>query len=323
VEALRGERERVGRYPDEACRSLRDALARHHRVEPDMVLVGNGTHDILLAATRALVSHDRPAVLPTRTWPLYQWVVEECGTGVRWAETPAYDLVVDSLVEAMGDGFGCCFVCRPHNPCGTLLSAAGVRRLVAAAARVGGTVVVDEAYMEYVPDADGVALELIRAGAGCLLLKTFSKAYGLAGIRVAYAVGPARLVAALECHRPRFGVGQLGLTAAVAAVGDQPHVRRVSAENARVRDRTAHLLRSAGFGGPPSSASFLLVAVGVDSAGLSRRLLDTRAIDVVDAGHLGYPRHLRVSLGTAEEMESFCAAVREAVPAMAHPTATP
>jgi histidinol-phosphate aminotransferase len=317
VEALRHEAARPHRYPDPECAELREALARHHRVTPDMVAVGHGSPGVLAAVAGAFVSAGAPAILPTRTWPIYRWVMEECGAPVRWADTPGYRLSVPDLEAAMAERFGCCFVCTPHNPCGTTLTGAEAQRLLdAAAGGGGGLLAVDEAYGEYTGLPDGIALRHVRAGAHCMVLKTFSKVHGLAGIRVAYALGRADLVARLRDHLPVFAVTAAGQAAALAALRDEAHVRRVRAGNERVRDAVLRRFEECGFPCPTSGANFVLVPVGVDSGKLARRLRDERLIEVVDATPLGFPRHLRVGLGTDEQMARCCAAVAELVEAI-------
>ncbi|TMC02255.1 MAG: histidinol-phosphate aminotransferase family protein [Chloroflexi bacterium] len=316
VEAMRREAARPHRYPDPECSELRGALARHHGVTPDMVAVGHGSPGVLAAIAGAFVSAAAPAILPTRTWPIYRWVMEECGAPIRWAETPGYRLSAPDLEAAMARRFGCCFVCTPHNPCGTTLTGAEVRRLLDAAAAGGGVLAVDEAYGEYTAPATGSALRHVRDGARCLVLKTFSKVHGLAGIRVAYAVGPADLVARLREHLPVFAVTAAGQAGAVAALADEAHVRRVRAGNERVRTAVLRRFEACGLPCPPSEANFVLVPAGVDGGELARRLREERLIEVVDATPLGFPGHVRVGLGRGEEMARCCAAVAELVEAI-------
>lgn len=316
VEAMRREAARPHRYPDPECSVLRAALARHHRVAPDMIAVGHGSPGVLAAMAGAFVSAAAPAILPTRTWPIYRWVMEECGAPIRWADTPGYRLSAPDLEAAMAQRFGCCFVCTPHNPCGTTLTAPEVRRLLSAAAAGGGVLAVDEAYGEYTGAPDGLAMRHVRDGARCLVLKTFSKVHGLAGIRVAYAVGPADLVDRLREHLPVFAVTAAGQAGAVAALADEAHVRRVRAENERVRAAVHARFEASGLPCPASEANFVLVSVGVDSGELARRLRAERLVEVVDATPLGFPRHLRVGLGTEAQMTRCCTAVAELVEAI-------
>jgi len=271
--------------------SLSEAGPPSTLVEPDCVLVGNGNPRSCALATRALfpttgVYSCRPE--PGQLYPLGRSRI--CGTG-RPLPNPRLRPGGRPLVEGDGDGFGCCFVCRPTTLRQHAADGGGVRLLVAAAAargrhRGGSTMRTwNTSPMRMAwPRAH-------QAGAGCLLLKTFSKAYGLAGSRVSYAVGPARLGRGRSSATAPASLVPARLTAAVAAVG----ISRTCGASARERAGCATHIPSpeiGGFGGPPPApASGCLRCCG-HAGQLSRlRPAHTLAIDGRRGGTLGYPRH--------------------------------
>lgn len=311
LRAIRQAAGRAHRYPDIDCGELRAALAARHHVDRDMVLVGTGTSELV---TMIALAHRRAgAVLTTRTWPLYEQVLTALDVPIHPVPLFGYGLPVAGVARALSGGAAWAMVCNPHNPCGTVLAPADVERLLAAAAAGGGLAVFDEAYADFAgPDA-GSGLAALAAGADCLVLRTFSKAYALAGMRVAYAVGPRQRIAALRAFQTPYRVGVLAHVAAVAAVAESDHVDAAARRVAALRDRTAAALKRRGFPCPPSGTNFLLVHVGADAAAVARGLLAAHGIAVSDAGPLGFPGHVRVTMGTGAQMRSFPSALADVV----------
>jgi histidinol-phosphate aminotransferase len=307
LRAIRQAAARAHRYPDIDCAELRAAIAARHGIDPDMVLVGTGTSE--LVTTIALAHGRAGAVLTTRTWPLYGQVLNALDVPIRWVPLRGYELPVAGIEEALAGGAAWAMVCNPHNPCGTALAPADVERLLRAAAGGGGLAVFDEAYADFARSDAGSGLAALVAGGDCLVLRTFSKAFALAGMRVAYAMGPRARIAALRARLQPYRVGVLAQVAAVAALADAGGVRRAALRVMATRDRCAAALALRGFRCPPSDTNFLLVDVGADAAAVARGLVQAHGIAVADAGPLGFPGHVRVTVGTGPQMRELPSAL--------------
>ncbi len=298
-------------YPDPHCVELVNALAERWIVDPTQIAVGNGTDELLLLAALALGPTASPGVVTAGTFLGHRFALEVAHRPVREVPLSAGRIDVPAVVRAL-DGAGIAFICTPHNPSGVALNEAEVEALVAAAARHGVALVVDEAYMEFAPDGTPSVVGRVRAGAPLVGLRTFSKAYGLAGLRVGYAVAHRDMAA--ELRRAQrvlpFRVSRLAQAAALAALADGEALPRVQAETTEKRRWFSQMLRTAGFEVPPSAANFVAVAVP-EPGRVAALLLERYAIAVRDASDMGYSGHLRISLGTREEMRRVVASLVE------------
>ncbi len=278
---------RLHRYPDPTASGLREALAREHGVSPEQVLVGDGSDELIYLLSLAYVAQGGTIVCAD---PAYR--LDEIPTVIVDGRVVGVPLVdwrhdLDAMARVECD---IAYVVNPHNPTGTVLDAASIRRFVdASPARL---VVIDEAYIHFAP-AGSDSMALAREGRA-VVLRTFSKAYGLAGARVGYLVGPKDVVNDLRRVRAPFSVGTLPQVAALAALGDAAHLARVVAGTLRMRDGLVATLREAGFEPVPSATNFVLVPTG-DADALVTRFLDA-GVSVRPGSSLGVPRAVRISV---------------------------
>lgn len=295
------------RYPDGAATDLRAALAEHHSVPPEQVAVGNGSCELILLLGSMLLDKGDEAVFADPSFTSYRDMVD-LREGVP-VTVPLVDHThdLDAMVAAVTPRTKMILICNPNNPTGTYVSVADISRLVEAVPE-DVLVVIDEAYNEFVmaPDAQD-ALELQKSHDNVLILRTFSKIYGLCGLRTGYAVCSAPVKAAFDKVRQPFNVSLLGQRAAIEALKHQDKVAERRAVTARLRDHLVTRLAERGRATVPSEANFLLV----DTRGLSLpqdqvcgALLRMGAI-VRDGNALGCPGWVRVSVGTHEEIEFF------------------
>lgn len=310
-------------YPDPDCTELTAALARHWDLETGSFAVGNGSDELILLCALALGDASRPGVVSAGSFAGHRFALEIARREVR--EVPLADGYVDASAFARAlDGASIGFLCTPHNPSGVALSQVELEEVARAAAETGATLVVDEAYMEFAPYGTPSATALVPARARIVALRTFSKAYGLAGVRVGYAIASMRQAAALR-HAQRvlpFRVNRLGQVAALAALEDRACIERVRCETAGKRAWFTGALRAQGFLVHNSSANFVAVRVD-DPATLCRRLLNDHGIAVRDTSDMGYPNHVRISLGTSAELERVLAALGTGPSATASTGLTP
>jgi histidinol-phosphate aminotransferase len=306
-EAAAGE---LNRYPDGGALNLRQALAERYGVPVDQVVLGNGADELIRLAALATLDPGDRAVYP---WPSFQsYPTAAASAAAEGLPVPmrdgAFDL--DALLEACA-GAKLVYFANPNNPTGTLVGRERVSEFVAALPP-GVLCVLDEAYAEYAePEPDGVSL--VREGNERLcVLRTFSKVYGLAALRVGYAIASPAIADALNRVRAIFNVNQPAQEAAFASLHETAAVERRIAYTRTARDALHDTLAGAGLDPIPSHANFVYADVpGGDADGLAERLL--RAGFIVRALRaFGAPGAIRVTVGTEEEMRLFAAAIQDA-----------
>lgn len=303
-EALDG----VHRYPDGASHELRHRLAARLEVGPDQLVFGAGADEILELLAKVLLGPGDEAVFAWPSFAMYPVVVR--GMGARPVAVPLdADLVHDlpAMAAAVNERTRLVVVCNPNNPTGTSVGAAPFDRF---AESLSSDVVlaIDEAYREFASRADlPDALDWVRRRPGTIVLRTFSKIFGLAGLRIGYGVTDAELAGYLQRARHPFNVNRLAEVAALAALDDEPHAERARAVN---RNGVAYLSRELGALGVevwPTDANFLLARLG---PGMSERLLGEGVI-VRPLGGFGMPDHVRITIGLPEENERLIKALRK------------
>lgn len=279
----------VHRYPDPLADKLRTALASHHDVDPEQILLGNGSDELIYLLALAYLSQTGHAVCAD---PAYR--IDEISAYIvnaRLTKVPlrgwAHDL--DQMARIDAD---IAYVVNPHNPTGTLHSRVAIERFAATAA--AGLVIVDEAYIDFTDDpAATTAVPLVASGR-IAVLRTFSKIHSLAGLRVGYLVADSGLIATLRKIRPPFSVGSLAQIGALAALEDREHCRQVRMHTRRNRQAVTRLFEAAGYAVVPSQANFVLV-MAPDEELLDSRLRE-HGVVVRRGSTLGVPGTVRASV---------------------------
>ncbi len=306
--ALSGEIATLNRYPDGGAFRLREALADRWKVTPDQVILGNGSDEILGLLARTFLVPGDEAVMADQTFVIYRMEVTAAhGTPVivplmQWR----HDL--QAMADAITDRTRLLFLCNPNNPTGTIVSAGEVERLLS---RVPDHVVVvfDEAYFEYVrsqqfPDS----IAYVKHGRNVIVLRTFSKVYGLAGLRIGYGVATAEIINVLNRIRPPFNANSVAQSAALAALGDDEHVARSRAVNAAGMEQMVNGLIALGLTPVPSEANFVYVDVGQDGRAVFEAMLREGVIIRHIEG-----RMVRVTVGLEEENREFLTALQRVI----------
>jgi histidinol-phosphate aminotransferase len=306
-QALLASIDQLQRYPDGHTTDLRTALAAHYGRVPGQIVVGNGSCELLVSLGNALLEAGDEVVFAAPSFAMYAGVCEMRGAVA--VEVPLRDHThdVDAMAAAVTPKTRMVILCNPNNPTGTYLPAAVVARLADA---VPGDVllVVDEAYNEFVmaPDAQG-ALDVQEAHDNVIVLRTFSKIYGLCGLRVGYGLCAPGVKQALDKVRQPFNVNRLAQVAAVEALRHQDQMLARREHTAAQRGRMAAALAARGRATVPSQANFMLVdarGLRVPQEEVFESLLRLGVI-VRDGNALGLPGWLRVSVGTEHEIEFF------------------
>ncbi|HEY7957128.1 MAG TPA: histidinol-phosphate transaminase [Polyangia bacterium] len=307
----------VHRYPDGGSFYLRAALAERHGVSPRQIAVGQGSNELIDLLIQTFCESDEEVLAPACSFACYRLSAEAHRRPFR--ETPngpgfAYDL--DALAAAVTPRTKIVFLANPNNPTGVYATKARFERLLdALPARV--ILAVDEAYFEYARAADHPdAMSYLSARPRLVVLRTFSKIYGLAGLRVGYAVGQPELIDYLHRVRLAFNVGLVAQAAARAALDDGEHVERSRRSNATELERMASGLGALGWTVTPSQTNFLLAEVPADrdARAIYQALLE-RGVIVRPMGPYRLPRHLRITVGATAEtsrlLETVAAVQRE------------
>ena len=299
VAAIREEAPRVHLYPDGGSLALRQALAKRLGIAPEQVLAGNGADELLtLIATAAFEAGDE-VVIPRPAFEPYTTVSLLAGAAVRESPLAGYETDLDDMRRRAGPRTKGVFICSPHNPATTIVRREPLLELLAAWGPEGPLVVLDEAYHDFCDDPDTPdGATLLGRYPRLLVLRTFSKIAGLAGLRVGYAIGAPETIDRLNRVRAPYNVNRLGQIAALAALDDGEHLARTRALVLEERAFLSRELARRGYRFPPSQANFLLVSVA-DAAATRARLLRAGLI-VRDGGGVGFPGHLRIAVGTHE-----------------------
>lgn len=307
------------RYPDPTAAALRRAIAAREGLAPDQVLPGNGSHELLMQLAQAYAGPGSAVLVPRYGFAVHSLAAIAAGATLRVADALPVDAPMprghdlDALAAAIGTDTALVYLSNPNNPTGTWFPTAALEAFLG---RVPAdvVVVVDEAYHETVTTAElPSARGLLDRFPNLVVTRTFSKAYGLAGLRVGYALADAALLAPLERLRESFAVNALALAAAEAALRDQGHVDRFRALNRAQRDRLSEGLQELGWTVSPSQTNFLLADLGRDAAPVEQALVD-RGLVVRPMGGYGLPDCLRISVGDARENARLLA-VLEAIQA--------
>ncbi len=297
VEAARQAAEEVHIYPEATARALREALARYVNLPADWLMVGNGSDELLrLLAATYIRTGDR-VVVPACSFPNYRAVSQLFGAQVE--EVPLKEETMDlEAMAAKAPGARFLFLCRPNNPTGAVFPGAAFQRFMEAVPP-DTFVVLDEAYHEYdVSGFDG--LGFLQHYPNLVLTRTFSKAYGLAGLRVGYGMARPEVWQPLYTVREPFSVNAVAQAAALAALGDTDHLAASVATNREGKTFLYRLCDDLGLRYVPSYGNFVLIDLGREAEPVFEALL-RRGVIVRPCGGFGRPTCIRVTVGKPEE----------------------
>lgn len=310
LEALQEQLGSLHYYPDGNCYHLKKALAIKYGISPKEAIVSNGTDELLALLTLAYINPGDEAVMVHPTFSEYEFALRLMGGIPRRVPLTGDEFKFDfaALAAAVNERTRLIFICSPNNPTGTTVSRGQLEGFLAGLPP-GVLVVLDHAYIEYVTDRshpDGI--DYIKEGRPLLVLRTFSKIYGLAGLRIGYALAPAAVIADLNRVREPFNVNTLAQVAAAAALKDSEHLARSLAMVERGRQQLADGFKQMGLTAVPTGANFFFVDTQTDSRELFQALL-RRGVIVRSGDIFGYPTHIRVTCGTEEQNERFLKAL--------------
>jgi len=297
----------ICRYPDGNGFELKAALAARFGVDMNAIVLGNGSNDILELVSLAFLGSGRSAVLSQHAFAVYPLATQARGARSIVVAAKAFGHDLAAMARAVEPDTSVLWLANPNNPTGTFAPASEIEALLQAVpSRV--LVVLDEAYNEYLPlESKYDSVKWLKRNPNLVVVRTFSKAYGLAGLRVGYGLMHPALADIMNRVRQPFNVNGLALAAATAALDDMEFVARSYAENLKGLRQLGEGVEALGLDAIPSFGNFLTVRVG-KAAEIYKRLLKRGVIVRPVAGY-GLPEHLRVTVGTADENARFLAAL--------------
>ena len=298
----------IARYPDGNGFELKDALSRRYGVDAAQIVLGNGSNDVLELVALAFLGPGRAAVLSQHAFAVYPLATQARGARAIVVPAKNYGHDLEAMARAVDEETCVVWVANPNNPTGTLAAPealeAFVRRIPE---RV--IVVIDEAYNEYMPaDLRSDTVKWLKRHPNLVLTRTFSKAYGLAGLRVGYALAHPSVADVMNRVRQPFNVNSVALAAATAALEDMEFVAKSFAENLQGLRQLREGAQQLGLEFIPSYGNFLTIRVG-KAQEVYKRLLRRGVIVRPVGGGYQLPEHLRVTVGTAAENDKFLSAL--------------
>ena len=300
------------RYPDGAAQVVREAAAVFAGVSPDEVIVGNGSDEILGLIARTVLAPGDRCVYSQYSFSVYELSAQECAA--QCVEVPAKDFHVDldGLLAATDVNTRLIYITNPNNPTGLPLEPAALFNFLERVPEKC-VVVLDEAYTDFMDEklrTDSFAW--VKKFPNLLVTRTFSKAYGLAGLRAGFGVANKELIEMMNRIRPPFNMNSAAQAAAVAALEDQAFLKTVVDSNTKERARLAAFFNELGLDQLPSQANFIMVRVGLKAAEINEAML-RRGVILRPLKSYGLPEYMRISVGSREENDIFMKAFREAL----------
>ena len=311
VDAVRSEMSQLHIYPDGSGHYLKIKLAEKLNALPENVILGNGSNEILELIARAFISRDDEAVMGDPAFIAYELIVKSVGGKAVAVPLVDYRHDLQSMAQAVTDKTRVVFVANPNNPTGTVVRKGEMTSFFKAIPD-DVLIVMDEAYYEYASTMNIFedSMPSLKTFKNLIVLRTFSKAYGLAGLRVGYGISSKGIISMLERVRQPFNVNALALAGAEAALDDDEHIDRAIKVNKEGMLYLTSELKELGLSSVESSANFLLIDVETDGKVLSEALMGQGVI-VRSMNGYGLKEHIRVTVGLPDENRRFIEVLEE------------
>ena len=313
LEAMENALNEVMRYPDGNGFELKNSLSKKYVVNSDQIILGNGSNDVLELAARVFLNPGTSAVFSQHAFAVYPLVTQ--ATGATGIVVPAknYGHDIDAMLDAITPDTRIVFIANPNNPTGTFVPAPDVLRFLEHIPR-DVLVILDEAYNEYLPDTSRVdTIKWLNIFPNLLITRTFSKIYGMAGVRIGFGLAHAQLSGLMNRIRQPFNVNSIGLAGALAAINDTEFVKRSYALNQAGMLQITTGLRQLGLTYIPSYGNFLSFKVENGKTAAVYQYLLQKGIIVRPIGIYEMPEFLRVTVGLASENNKFLQLLESAI----------
>jgi histidinol-phosphate aminotransferase len=297
-------------YPDDECYYLKRGLAKHLGVIPENIFAGNGSVELILYAPLAYLTPEDEFLTSEQAFLIGKICAKVMGAIFTAIPEKDYKHDLNAILDAIGEKTKIVYIDNPSNPLGTKHSRKEIEDFVNAIPD-GILIMLDEAYYEFVRDSDFPdSIKFVKENKNVLILRTFSKIYGLAGMRIGYGIAPPEIISALRKTRIPFNVTRLGQAAALAALEDEEHVRKTVKMVNEGREYLSKAFDEMGLFYIPSCTNFITIKPGVDTKELFQELQKKGIIIRPLAGY-GIPEFARVTIGTPAQNKRFIAALKE------------
>ena len=300
------------RYPDDSYYQLKEKIGDKFKVDPSNIIMGAGSSDIILGAAKCFLDKDDFAVISEQSFILYWLAVQSVNGNLIRVPLKNYTYDLDAMAEAINDRVKLVYIANPNNPTGTMITAEEMDRFMD---RIPKDVIVvyDEAYREYIDDpAFPDPMKYYERGDNIIIARTFSKIYGLAGLRVGYAIAKEELIKALLRVRSSFNVNSIANAAALAALDADDYVAETIRINNEGKEYLVKELKAMGMNVVPSVTNFILVDTDYDTTDLFVKLQKLGVI-VRPMRAFGMPNAFRITIGLKEENEKLINALKQVI----------
>lgn len=297
-------------YPDANCFNLKKRLAAVTDIDEAGILIGNGSDEILMLLAATFLNREDEIIYAKPSFSEYEFTAKIMGA--KCVEVPLIDFTHDlnSILKAINDKTKMVFICNPNNPTGTIVNDAEIKCFMESIPD-DILVVFDEAYSEYVESNEYTSgLKYVQAGKNAIVLRTFSKIYGLAALRVGYALTTPEIAQAVEMITEPFNVNMLAQVAALAAIDDTEHVCRSKEINTAGKQFLYEEFKKLGLSYVPTEANFIFVNTGKNSQDVFKAMLQ-KGVIIRTGDIFGYPDFIRVTIGTQAENERFVKSLKQ------------
>ncbi len=304
VEAIRGYVSKINFYPDGGSYYLKKALGEKLGIKEDNIILGNGSDEIVSLITRIFLQKGDEAITGDPSFLMYKIDAQLSRAKVASVPLKNFRLDLSEMSKAIGSKTKLIFISNPNNPTGTIITADEVEHFLRdVPSRI--LIVFDEAYYEYVEDTNyPQSIDLLDRNSNIIILRTFSKIYGLAGLRVGYGVGSPEIIELLNKARPPFNVNSLAQVAALASLEDEDQVNRSKSLVRQGKEFLYSNLRRLKVSFIPTQANFILIKIGKKAKDIEAKLLK-KGIIVRGMGAYSLPHYIRVTIGTKAQNEEF------------------
>ncbi|MEK7842342.1 MAG: histidinol-phosphate transaminase [Deltaproteobacteria bacterium] len=309
VDAVSKALKNLHRYPDGGCYYLKEKLAKRLGVKPENLIIGNGSNEIIELVVRTFLRPGAEAIMGNPSFAVYPLVVPAAGGKAVLVPLKNLTHDLDAMADAITEKTKIVFIANPNNPTGTMVAK---KELDKFCARMPEDIilVLDEAYYEFVTSRDFPnSFEYLKEGKNVVILRTFSKIYGLAGLRIGYGIAPEKLVFYMNKVRQPFNVNSLAQIAAMAALDDEEHLKKSQKNNKEGLEYLFNELKAMGIEHVTTQANFFLIKVGK-----GKEIYDAllrQGVIVRPMASYGLGEYIRVTVGTAEENKRFMEAIRK------------
>ncbi len=313
MEAIRKNIGMANIYPESTGPELRRSLAKRYDVTLDQVVLGNGSDEIMQMLTHVFVGVDDEVIMPENAFSMYKIVTRLFGGRSVLVPLKGFSVDLEAMGGAITDRTRILFLSNPHSPTGTIIRKSEFEKLLLATGEKGVILALDEAYREYVDVTDCPSgIDYVERSDHLIFLRTFSKIYGLAGLRIGYGIAQPWIIQLLNRVRPPFNVNLLAQEAAMAALGDLDHITKSLDVNSRGKKFLLDNLSDLGFDPIPTESNFIAFRPNCDAGALYSALLK-QGIIVRHLKSFGLPGHIRVTIGLEDQNTKFIQALNRVI----------